>query len=40
MIISASGLAVLVSVALAVTVAAPLLLLALLVRDLKRGELW
>lgn len=40
MIISATAFAWLVSVALLVTAAAPLLLVALLVRDRRKGDLW
>ena len=38
--ISATALSWLVGVALVVTVAAPLLLIGLFVRDARRGELW
>lgn len=40
MIISASSLALLVSVALGVTIAAPLILLVLFFRDSKDGRIW
>lgn len=40
MIISTGAFATLVSVALAITIAAPILLLGLLVRDWIRGQLW
>ncbi len=40
MIISVNALAVLVGVSLFVTVAAPILLCALFIRDKKRGQLW
>lgn len=37
---SLTALTVLVYIALTVTVGAPVLLLALLIRDFKKGELW
>lgn len=40
MTVSASALAVLVGIALAITVIAPVLLLALFIRDCKQGDLW
>lgn len=40
MIISAGALATVVSIAVAITVAAPLLLIGLLIRDWKKGQLW
>ncbi len=40
MMTSATFLAVMVTIALAITAAAPVLLIVLLVRDWLRGELW
>ena len=40
MIISAATLSFLISVALVVTIAAPLILLALFFRDWNKGDLW
>ena len=38
--ISSDAFATLVSVALVITIAAPILLLGLLIRDWKKGQLW
>jgi hypothetical protein len=40
MMISSATLTVLVSIALAVTIAAPFILLALFIRDRNKGQLW
>ena len=40
MFVSASALALLVGFALAITIAAPLILLILFIRDWKQGGLW
>lgn len=40
MIISSGAFAVLVTVALAITIAAPIVLLLMLIRDWKKGQLW
>ncbi len=40
MILSSGAFATLVTVALAITVAAPILLLLLLIRDWKKGQMW
>lgn len=40
MIISAGAFATLVSIALVITAAAPILLLVLVARDWKKGQLW
>lgn len=40
MIISSTALSILVSTALVVTIAAPFILLALFIRDRKKGQLW
>lgn len=40
MILSVTAFTWLVGIALSVTIAAPLLLLGLLIRDWKRGDLW
>lgn len=40
MIISATTLSILVYAALVVTIAAPVILLALFLLDMKRGQLW
>ncbi|MCR9144130.1 MAG: hypothetical protein NXI24_17915 [bacterium] len=39
-IVSSTALAVLVSIALAITTVAPIVLLILFVRDWRRGKLW
>lgn len=40
MILSSGAFATLVTVALAITVAAPIVLLLLLIRDWKKGQMW
>lgn len=40
MIISATALSILVTTALVVTVLAPIILLALFIKDRKQGQLW
>lgn len=40
MIISTAAFSSLIGIALVLTIAAPVILLALLLRDLKSGELW
>lgn len=40
MTISPDAFAMLISIALAITIAAPILLLGLLIRDWKKGQLW